>query len=236
MTIIESFKEAIAMNFIDKANEIDAARRVLGVGRSATPNEIRSAWKQMAFDTHPDRNGGDDKAFAHAKAAYALLETEGYGSNPRKDGGAHMSEIISQLRRSTSIELRVETLSETALADCQDALSACARDAEHAPHVAVFDLDSDAASRSQSDLTDHVPKGVERQGRKVVFLVTTTPRKGRNRVVIPTALLKDKRKTEPKIFVFDADMMHAAELLIPDPIASQALPGVRDLRVRFGDM
>lgn len=49
---------------------------VLGVSRDASLGEIRSAWKRIARQTHPDRNPGDPDAeqrFKDAAAAWALL-------------------------------------------------------------------------------------------------------------------------------------------------------------------
>ena len=37
-------------------NEIDEARRLLGLGEEATSKEIRSAYRKMAFRYHPDKH------------------------------------------------------------------------------------------------------------------------------------------------------------------------------------
>lgn len=54
---------------------------VLGVGRDATPEEIKKAYRQMALKYHPDRNSGNKEAeekFKDAAEAYDVL------SNPDK--------------------------------------------------------------------------------------------------------------------------------------------------------
>jgi molecular chaperone DnaJ len=54
---------------------------VLGLGRSATPEEIKSAFRKLGAKHHPDRNPGDDGAvqrFKEINAAYQIL------SDPRK--------------------------------------------------------------------------------------------------------------------------------------------------------
>lgn len=52
---------------------------VLGVGRKASPEEIKKAYRQMALKHHPDRNPGDEQAevrFKEAAEAYAVLSVE----------------------------------------------------------------------------------------------------------------------------------------------------------------
>ena len=49
---------------------------VLGVGRSASPEEIKKAYRQLALRHHPDRNPGDKQAeerFKEAAEAYSVL-------------------------------------------------------------------------------------------------------------------------------------------------------------------
>ena len=49
---------------------------VLGVGRDATPEDIKRAYRKVAFDLHPDRNPGNADAvvrFKEASEAYQVL-------------------------------------------------------------------------------------------------------------------------------------------------------------------
>ncbi|HWW83306.1 MAG TPA: DnaJ domain-containing protein, partial [Vicinamibacterales bacterium] len=49
---------------------------VLGVSRSASDGEIKSAYRKLAMKYHPDRNPGDQVAeerFKEAAEAYAIL-------------------------------------------------------------------------------------------------------------------------------------------------------------------
>jgi molecular chaperone DnaJ len=46
---------------------------VLGVGRTATKDEIKVAYKKLAREHHPDKNGGDDTKFKEVSEAYDNL-------------------------------------------------------------------------------------------------------------------------------------------------------------------
>src|SRR5258708_4774821 len=49
---------------------------VLGISRGATPDEIKSAFKRLASQHHPDKNGGDPSSavrFKEINASYQVL-------------------------------------------------------------------------------------------------------------------------------------------------------------------
>lgn len=50
----------------------------LGVGKNATPDEIKAAFRKLAHKFHPDKAGGDAEKFKEINAAYQVL------SNPEK--------------------------------------------------------------------------------------------------------------------------------------------------------
>jgi len=64
---------------------------VLGVSRSATPEEIKKAFRRLAMKYHPDRNPGDAEAearFKEARAAYEVLNDAGKRSTYDRFGHA----------------------------------------------------------------------------------------------------------------------------------------------------
>ena len=51
---------------------MDDFYKTLGVERSATPDEIKSAYRKMASKHHPDK-GGDTATFQKIEEAYRIL-------------------------------------------------------------------------------------------------------------------------------------------------------------------
>ena len=58
-------------------NEIDEARRVLGLGEAATLKEIRSAYRRLAHHHHPDKHDSateeNEEMMKNLNRAYQLL-------------------------------------------------------------------------------------------------------------------------------------------------------------------
>ncbi len=68
---------------------------ILGVGREANDDEIKKAFRRLAHQHHPDKNGGDDVKFKEANEAYQVLsdkqkraQYDQVGHNAFKQGGA----------------------------------------------------------------------------------------------------------------------------------------------------
>jgi DnaJ-class molecular chaperone len=47
--------------------------QILGVGKSATDDEIKRAYRKLAHQHHPDKTKGDDKRFKEINEAYQIL-------------------------------------------------------------------------------------------------------------------------------------------------------------------
>jgi len=88
---------------------------ILGISKSATPAEIKKAYRKMAIKYHPDKNPGDKAAeenFKKAAEAYEVLSDEnkkarydqyghaafegGHGAGGFGGGGMNMEDIFSQ--------------------------------------------------------------------------------------------------------------------------------------------
>jgi len=84
---------------------------ILGVGKSASPDEVKKAYRKVAMQYHPDRNPGDKAAedkFKEAAEAYEVLSDAdkkaqydrfghaGVSGNGRGGHSANMDDIFSQ--------------------------------------------------------------------------------------------------------------------------------------------
>jgi hypothetical protein len=77
---------------------IEEARRVLGVGPTATPDEIRAAWRRRTFSAAPGKDGRPSPEFARVNLAYETLTKQAAPrsttaiarSNPTRANPAHL--------------------------------------------------------------------------------------------------------------------------------------------------
>lgn len=49
---------------------------ILGVNKSATPDEIKKAFRSLAHQHHPDKQGGNEAKFKEINEAYQILSDE----------------------------------------------------------------------------------------------------------------------------------------------------------------
>jgi len=113
----------VAMTPIEKAQAKSDALKALGLSGQARPGEIRAAWKRLAFETHPDRNGGALDAFAEARAAYDLLASqlparqETGAAQPRGPSGSGADRVA--MGRRPSVAGKVTEFPEATLERCR---------------------------------------------------------------------------------------------------------------------
>ncbi len=69
------FRERMGLDEAKRRVGTGSPREILGVGLSATWEEIRKAYRAKVMEHHPDR-GGSEEAMKRVNAAFALLERE----------------------------------------------------------------------------------------------------------------------------------------------------------------
>ncbi len=222
------------MTPIEKGGARAAALRVLGLGPNVGALEIRAAWRRIVFETHPDRNTGTETEFTEAKAAYDYLRCD--SANERTGEAATDADCAATAHAAPqghrpSITPRTIDLSPEARTACMALLATpIPRDAPQP----VFRVGHSAPDHlAAQEATDHVPDAIHRHGRQLIYLVGSPLAPGLNRVAIPTAALEDNRKVGPKIVVFAGSDAATGEIVIPDGIRSQLVPGARSVRIRF---
>ncbi|MEI6490645.1 MAG: molecular chaperone DnaJ [bacterium] len=62
--------------------------KILGVSKTASPDEIKKAFRKLAHQHHPDKQGGDSSKFKEASEAYAVLSDEKKRANYDQFGTA----------------------------------------------------------------------------------------------------------------------------------------------------
>lgn len=214
------------MSYVERVNSLAGAREVLGISPQAGEKDIRAAWKRVAFDTHPDRNGGSRTAFDRAKAAYALLLGEEPGVRPRRPTGPANASRPRVMARS-------EHLSPECVAACAQVLSEPERFPGAAPRHGTAHFGLDGTVVAGQPTTDHIPATTEREGRNVVFVFQTGLSQGINRVAVPSSEFCDRRKFAPRIVVFRSPTAGSGVVAIPPEVLQSMLPGARSAKLRF---
>lgn len=213
------------MTPIERTRAKAEALNTLGLGLYATPADVRLAWRQIAFNKHPDCGDDSQVEFTAAKAAYDFLRDEMGAAVLDAAPGASKGGADTRVRR-PEITTRTEALPAEIVAHCR-ALLAAPADPVEAGSKAELERPSKAAA-------DHVPTFVERRGRHLTYVVATPLARGRNRVALPTALLEGTRRPEPTIVSFLSAEAGPGEYRLPESGSARLIRGARSVTIRFG--
>jgi len=203
------------METIEKINARADALRALGLDHTARSDDIRDAWRNIAFHAHPDHTDGDCTHFARAKEAYDYLRSEGLaakGPAPGKPKRPKLRKRMIDLDISDIDACRV--LLHTALAHCPD------------------DPDTADDSKPLAD-ADHIPDAVGFYGRHLTYFVRTPVCEGSNRVALPTSFLAVARRVETEVLSFQSKNAGSGEVVVPDTITERKFPGAKSVRIKF---
>lgn len=185
------------------------ALRTLGLRPRASAADVRSAFRRLAFETHPDRQKGHEDEFAKIREAYEML----------KNG----DEASAAAPARPSLEARVSEVSDAMRAACRALLD------EGAPA-----LEAPERGDGPLDARDHVPHAIRRQGRQVSYLVPTPLAKGSNRVAVPVGDLLDPRRVTSKLVRVNSARPGPGRVEVPDDVREELFPGARSVSIEFG--
>ncbi len=202
------------MESAEKIKARTEALYALGLDQSASSDDIRNAWRHIAFHGHPDQAHGDCSGFTRAKEAYDLL---------RKEGFANKGSTTGKPRR-PKLRRRIITLETSDIDACRALLNTALPDRTGEDDI------SDAELMCKSD---HVPDAVGFFGRHLTFFVPTPVHQGPNRVALPTSVLAGSRRNETEVLNFQSNDSGSGEVVVPDNITARKFPGAKSVRIRF---
>ena len=192
------------MTPIERISEKTRALSALGLNKQATLIDIRTAYKALVLEKHPDRGAGTADEFLAITDAYRFLKLNA------EDLGIAEAPVAVRPTRSRPILESTETkFSEDVLAECKSCLSDDGCDGQH------------------------VSTMLHRTGRSLTYFVPTTPVNGNNVVVVPTGELVDTRYVHPKVVTFGTNEMSAGVYQVPHEVCGDLFPGARSVKIRF---
>lgn len=217
------------------------AQRILGVGEFASQKEIRSAWRALVFDMHPDMRNGDNDEFTRVQTAYERLRRTPAAAEIRREydpttdaplPGMEVGAAAPCRPSRHAIRTRIEDLSPAARALCEQIL----RDGSDERTLdRTITAEFSAEEEAEIDnLFGHVPSSIRRKGRRVSYFVKAPLAAGQNRVAVPTTL-SGGRKPKAKLMTFDVAEEGAGSVEVPDHVRDSIFPGARSVRIHFED-
>ncbi|MEM9975561.1 MAG: DnaJ domain-containing protein [Pseudomonadota bacterium] len=193
---------------IDRAKALET----LGLSEGASANDIRGAWRALAFSLHPDRNDGDGDALAEVNAAYEFLRNENPATaRPRPAP----TQRPAGYQRRPAVVTRIVDLSD-------DEATAC--------HGSLKD---EPAHPEREVVAQHVPATIRRKGRKLSYIVRTALEVGSNRVALPAGELEGNRKVTPKVVTFSSAHRGPGRIVVPDQMREAMFPGAKSVSIHF---
>ena len=193
------------MTPIQRISEKSQALDILRLGKNATTADIRTAFKFLVQEKHPDYGRGTSEEFAQINEAYQFLKT-----NAKELGIRESRETSRSINPRPCVKPTETVFSDAVLDECRSCID-------------------DSAERAQ-----HVFTMLHRLGRKLTYFVPTAPANGANDVVVPTGELVDHRRALPQVVAVNTSEISAGVYDVPDETRDALFPGARSVQIRFG--
>ncbi|MEM6386019.1 MAG: DnaJ domain-containing protein [Pseudomonadota bacterium] len=201
------------MSPIDRLASRTQAFQVLGVSGSPTKSDIRKAYRNLAFEKHPDQHPECGAEFSRITEAYRYIcehaDELGITDAPDPEEVSNVSAAPRRVSRPTITPTEQE-FDAKIMSECEAYLEEC-----------------------EFDGAAHIASAVYRKGRNLTYYVKTPVTKGKNAVVLPTGMLVDSRKTLPRLVVFDHSDAQTGFFEMPSETCEEHFPGARQIQVRF---
>ena len=197
------------MSPIDRVTQRAQAFTVLGVPATANQEDIRKAYRQLAFEKHPDRNAGTTNEFARIAEAYRFV-SENADELGIKPATPKAATVRPRTVSRPTVQASETSFDQTTIDECRSLA-----EAEGGPG------------------TVHISTAVYRFGRRLTYFVPSALENGRNEVVVPTGMLVDSRKALPKIVAFDSREAAGGCFEVPGEDCEEHFPGARRIQIRF---
>lgn len=198
------------MSPIERVSMRAQAYTILGVPPEANREEIRQAYRQLAFRKHPDQHPEFAEEFSRITEAYRTI-----CENAEELG-------LSDMPEAANAPVRPSRMSRPSVTAEETEFDAATRD----ECAALLDGIDDGAT--------HVATRLYRRGRNLTYFVDGPLAKGLNHVAVPTGMLADARRVLPRVIAFDASEVSANLFELPARLCAEHFPGARSLQIRFG--
>lgn len=192
------------MTPIERVTAKTNAYATLGLTTACTRSELRSAYRKLAFEMHPDHGKGTADEFRRISEAYKFLNEIIPDAKPLQARPAANSVTRPSL---TPTEIQID---EAALRRCRDCL--------------VEECGDDAAK--------HIPESVIRNGRALTYIVQARLARGRNRIALPVAGLTDSQAATVVLTVASYQLV-GDQFSVSDHLCKGLFPGARSVTIRF---
>ncbi|MDD9922067.1 MAG: J domain-containing protein [Boseongicola sp.] len=217
------------MSPIENTRTLSQARDLLGVGQNVTERELKTAWKKLAFEMHPDRGLGTDDQLANINAAYSLLR-EGCANDASKVAQANQSPVNkSRYRANTSRPVESEP---APVRPVRPRPAATTRSTVFSPELRA---ECKSLISDEEPGHGHIVRSVERMGRRLTYRVRSELAEGENCVAVPTGELVDPRHMKPTTVRFVSDEGGSGRLELPDHLREASFPGATQVVILFGE-